>query len=106
MGQNPRVATAIHFMEEHYADRITLADLAGPAQMSVNSLLRVFKQATDMTPIDYLIHLRIRKACELLADPACPIKEITFKVGFTDSNYFARQFRKVMGMTASEFRHR
>ena len=106
VGQNPRVATAIHFMEEHYAERITLADLAGPAQMSVNSLLRLFKQATDMTPIDYLIHLRIRKACELLADPSCPIKEITFKVGFTDSNYFARQFRKVMGMTASEFRHR
>ena len=106
VGQNPRVTTTIHFMEQHYADPITLAELAGKAQMSVNSLLRIFKQATDMTPIDYLIHLRIRKACELLANPAFPIKEITFKAGFSDSNYFARQFRKVMGMTASEFRHR
>ena len=106
VGQNPRVTAAIHYMEQHYADLITLTELAGKAKMSVNSLLRIFKQATDMTPIDYLIHLRIHKACELLANPACPIKEITFKVGFSDSNYFARQFRKVMGMTASEFRHR
>ena len=106
VGQNPHVGTAIQFMEDHYAGPITLADLAGKAQMSVNSLLRIFKHATDMTPIDYLIHLRVRKACELLADPTCPIKEITFKVGFSDSNYFARQFRKVMGMSASEFRHR
>ncbi len=106
VGQNPRVATTIQFMEQHYAEPITLADLAGQAQMSVNSLLRIFKQATDMPPIDYLIHLRIRKACELLADPSRPIKEITYKVGFSDSNYFARQFRKVMGMPASEFRRR
>ncbi|MCG3147209.1 MAG: HTH-type transcriptional activator RhaS [Verrucomicrobiae bacterium] len=105
VGQNPCVATTIQFLEQHYAGPITLTALARNAHTSVTSLLRTFKQATDMTPIDYLIHLRLRKACELMANPSLPIKEITFKVGFSDSNYFARQFRKVMGMSASEFRH-
>ena len=106
LGENPSVASTIDFMEAHYAEDIALADLAARAKMSSNNLMRVFKQATDMPPIDYLIHLRIRKACELLADPSRDIKGIAFGVGFSDSNYFARQFRKVMGMTASEFRGR
>ncbi len=104
VGQNPGVASTIDFMETHYADRIALADLAARANMSANTLIRVFKQATDMTPIDYLIHLRIRKACERAADTSRPLKEIAFDVGFSDSNYFARQFRKIMGMTASQYR--
>ena len=104
LGQNSAVASIISFMEAHYSEQMPLADLAARANMSVNNLIRIFKKTTDMTPIDYLIHLRVRKACEQLADPLCSIKEITFSSGFSDSNYFARQFRKIMGMTASQFR--
>ncbi len=106
VGQNPIVVSCITFMDEHYAEPIRLAGLAKKANMSPNNLMRIFKQACDMTPIDYLIHMRIRKACERLIDSSRSIKEITFDVGFSDSNYFARQFRKIMGMTATAFRSR
>lgn len=105
-----RIATVLDFMNGHYmdaeTDAITLESLARHAHMSANNLIRVFKQAMDMPPIEYLIRLRVRKSCELLADPERQIKDIAFAVGFNDSNYFARQFRRIIGMTPSQFRLR
>jgi AraC family L-rhamnose operon transcriptional activator RhaR len=105
-----RIASVLDFMNEHYMDSeeeaITLESLARHAHMSANNLIRVFKQTMDMPPIEYLIRLRVRKACEMLADPERQIKGIAFAVGFNDSNYFTRQFRRIMGIPPSEFRHR
>ncbi len=105
-----RIARVLGFMNEHYMDgeheNITLDGLARHAHMSTNNLIRIFKQTMDIPPIEYLIRLRIRKACDLLADPERQIKDIAFDVGFNDSNYFTRQFRRIMGMPPSEFRQR
>ncbi len=105
-----RIATVLDYMNTHYMDAdseaITLDRLARHAHMSANNLIRVFKQAMDIPPIEYLIRLRIRKACELLADPERQIKDITFSVGFNDSNYFTRQFHRIIGIPPSEFRKR
>ncbi len=105
-----RIAAVLDFMNIHYmdseADAITLESLARHAHMSANNLIRVFKQTMDIPPVEYLIRLRIRKACELLADPERQIKDITFAVGFNDSNYFTRQFRRIMGVPPSTFRKR
>jgi transcriptional regulator GlxA family with amidase domain len=67
-------------------------------------LLRVFRQATGKSPIDYLIGLRIEAAKRLLRQSDLGMTEIALEVGFGDSNYFARQFRVVAGRTPSEFR--
>jgi len=72
--------------------------------MSRSNLMRVFRKATGQTPIEYLLRLRIQKAMELLRNSSLSITEIALEVGFNDSNYFTRQFRRVLGETPRSFR--
>jgi AraC-like DNA-binding protein len=101
-----RIGQALSYLEEHLAEPVNIASLTAIAHMSESSLLRAFKRATGLAPMDYLLRLRIRKACRLLqvGDPA--ISQVAAATGFCDSNYFARQFRKVMSVSPREFRNR
>lgn len=99
-----RVGELIGLLERHYARRWCLGDLAAAAHMSESSLSATFKQATGQSPIDYLIRLRIQRAAELLRHGAESISEVAFAVGFEDSNYFSRQFRKTMRTSPREYR--
>ncbi len=101
-----RVGELIGLMERNYTRRWRLADLAAAAHMSESSLLAIFKEATGQSPIDYLIHLRIQHAAELLCHGAPSISEVAFSVGFEDSNYFSRQFRKTMQASPREYMRR
>jgi AraC-like DNA-binding protein len=101
-----RVAAAIAFLEDRYGRHVSLAETARAANVSANTLIRLFRQTTGVPPIEYLIRLRVWKACEQLSRPDRSIKEVAFDVGFNDTNYFARQFRQVMGMSPTEFRRR
>lgn len=101
-----RVGELIGLLERHYARHWRLADLAAAAHMSESSLLATFKEATGQSPIDYLIHLRIARAAELLRHSTQSISEVAFSVGFEDSNYFSRQFRKVMQSSPRDYRRR
>lgn len=82
----------------------TAGDLASIGNMSESKLFGLFKEATGDTPISYLIRLRIRAAMVELRNSRASVTEIAYRVGFSDSNYFARQFRKVTGMSPSEYR--
>jgi len=99
-----RLGELIGLLERHYARRWRLADLAAAAHMSQSSLLATFKEATGQSPIDYLIRLRVQRAAELLRHSAQPISEVAFSVGFEDSNYFSRQFRKTMRTSPRDYR--
>jgi AraC-like DNA-binding protein len=83
------------FIETNYKTNLTLSELAQIANMSESSLLRTFRKATGTSPIDYVIRLRVHKACELLMAGGGSVTEIAYEVGFVDSNYFSRQFKKV-----------
>ncbi len=99
-----RMGEVIGLLERHYARRWRLGDLATAAHMSESSLLATFKQATGQSPIDYLIRLRIQRAAELLRQSTESISEVAFSVGFEDSNYFSRQFRKTMRTSPRDYR--
>ena len=101
-----RVGELIGLLEREYARSWRLADLAAAAHMSESSLLATFKEATGQSPIDYLIHLRIQHAAEQLYHGARSISEVAYSVGFEDSNYFSRQFRKTMQTSPREYRRR
>jgi len=101
-----RVGAAISHLEHNYARPITLEELARMAHMSKRNFLRVFREGTGHTPIDHLIRLRISRAAALLADPVRSIAEVGRAVGFQDSNYFARRFRGITGMSPREYRRR
>ncbi len=98
------IGEVIGFLEHHYAEVITLDQLTEIAGMSKSSLLRAFRRALGVTPIDYLLRTRIDRAKELLRASEQSITDIAFDCGFRDSNYFSRQFRKATGASPSAYR--
>ncbi len=101
-----RLGRVIGHMQHYYADSMSLDDLAEIGNMSRRSLTREFRSATGQSPIEYLNSLRIARATELLLTTRDTITSIAFAVGFKDSNYFARAFRKAQGCSPREFRMR
>ncbi|MDF7807737.1 helix-turn-helix domain-containing protein [Pontiellaceae bacterium B12219] len=99
-----RVGDVIGAVENNYSKDWKLDELARIGHMSSSSLLTIFRKATGQTPIDYLVRLRIQRAMELLRQTDASITEIAFQVGFNDSNYFTRQFRKASGIPPRQFR--
>jgi AraC-like DNA-binding protein len=104
---SPRgIAEAMSHIERCYAEPVTVADLARIARMSESAFHRAFKAATGRAPIDYLVRLRVQRACERLRNTGLSISAVATAVGFTDASYFARQFRKVIDETPSSYRAR
>ncbi|NMO97654.1 helix-turn-helix domain-containing protein [Paenibacillus lemnae] len=99
------LASAISFMEDHYLEAVSLEDIARQSEISVRHLNRIFQTYYETTPISYLHHLRMEHACKLLMMTKLPITEVSYNSGFNDSNYFARQFRKMYGMSPKSFRN-
>ena len=99
------ISRALSHIEEHYADPVSIAELARAARMSESSLMRHFRNTVGHTPIDYLIRTRVHRACELLRqEEGAKITAIAMRCGFGDGNYFSRQFRLVMGCTPRAYR--
>lgn len=99
-----QIKAVLEYMELHYKKEITLDELAGVANMNPRYLCRIFKQITALSPMDYVIYLRIEQACTLLTTTALPIIEIALDCGFNDCSYFTRVFKKRKGMTPREYR--
>lgn len=94
----------ISTLEQRFSEPWTLEQMAKLARVSRTNLLRVFRQATGKSPVDYLIGLRIEAAKRLLRQTGLSMTDIALETGFGDSNYFARQFRLVTGRTPTAFR--
>lgn len=103
-GDVARLARVVAYMEEHYAEPLRLEQLARLAHLSTNHLLRVFKQCYQTTPGEYLLRLRLAKACEMMRHSGLTLSEIAFTCGFGDSNYFSRVFRQRMGQPPRAWR--
>ncbi len=99
-----RLANTIAYMDENFYSALEVDDLARRAQLSTSHFCREFKASMGTSPIDYLLRRRIAKACELMRDPAQSLTEIGIEVGFSDGNYFSRQFKRVMGLPPREYR--
>ncbi len=99
-----RIGCALSFMEQHLKEDLTLELLAREANMPVSIFRRVFTETQKISPISYLIRLRLRKAAILLRSTRLQIGEIAFEVGFHDSNYFSHQFHKLYGMSPMLYR--
>ena len=100
-----RVGHVIGALENDIIRDWKLDDLVGIAHMSRSNLMRIFRKATGQTPIEYLIRIRIQRAMALLRNSDLTITEIALEVGFNDSNYFTRQFHRILGQSPRAFRH-
>jgi AraC-like DNA-binding protein len=94
----------ISFIERKYTKSITIDMLSTMSCMSKRNFIRVFKHNYGTTPIDYIMKLRFKKACELLKISSNTISHIALECGFEDSNYFSRQFKKYIGYTPTKWR--
>ncbi len=100
------VTQAVLFMNQHYARPITLESLVEMLDCNPRQFLRWFKRRYETSPIDYLIQLRMTKAKELLLGTDCTLKEIAESVGYPDSYYFSRQFKKNEGVSPTAFKEK
>jgi AraC family L-rhamnose operon transcriptional activator RhaR len=98
------IGRVLSYMEQHLDERIPVRALARQAAMSESSLTRSFRRILGRSPADYLIHLRVARAMDLLQREDLRITEVAFRCGFGDSNYFSRQFRRVTGRSPSQYR--
>ncbi|NDK15223.1 MAG: helix-turn-helix domain-containing protein [Armatimonadetes bacterium] len=99
-----RLGRVLSHLEDNYAKRVTLDDLAEVGHMSRRTLSRAFRNATGCSPLDYLVRVRIHHAMELLKEADLSIAEVARRVGFADSNYFSRQFRALVGSSPRGYR--
>lgn len=98
------VARAQHFIEQHYAEEITVKRLAALGNISVSSFNRIFKKELHLTPIEYLIEVRLQQAKKLLRRKEIPITQVALRCGFNSSSHLAASFQRVLHMTPSEYR--
>lgn len=104
-----RSKAMILYIEQNFAEKITLDDLAASVHISKSECCRCFKRALDLTPIEYLMKFRISVAASYIQnrDPkANSFSELAFNVGFNNASYFNKVFREYMGCTPSEYRRK
>ncbi len=99
-----RIQHAIKYISDNYSSKITLSDVATKACMSKYHFSRSFKKATGTTYRDYLNECRIEKAKEMLESGALPVSEIAFAVGYADVTNFERIFKRIAGLSPSQYK--
>lgn len=104
--QNPGVTKAIQFMEQNIDKKLTLNEIADEAGYSPTYLTTIFKKQTGYSPLSYFSHLKITKACEYLDFSKLKIKEISFRMGYSDPYYFSKDFQKKLGFSPRNYRKR
>ena len=100
-----RLGELISLLENRYREHWTIGRISRIAAMAPSTLLPVFKKVTGYSPIDYLLHVRLAKAAEMLLKTEKTISEIAQDCGFADSNYFSRQFRRKYSLSPREYRN-
>ena len=99
-----RLQKVFRYVEERYAEGITLKEIARVANFSIYHFTRFFKEATGMTFNQYLSNLRIRRAVQYLRDTEDPVTEVAFKTGFNSIKTFNRVFKEITGFSPTEYR--
>lgn len=94
------------YLDEHYAEKLALDDLANDFFINKYYLTRVFKEQFGVTINAYVLQVRITHAKRLLRFSDLPIEAIGHQCGMADANYFSRVFKKIEGCTPGEYRKR
>ena len=92
------------YIDTHYAQKVTLEDIAGALGYNKNYLCTTFKSETSMTIMDYLRRVRIERTCELIEMSDYTFSQICFMVGFKSIHHFNRIFKGIMEITPTEYK--
>jgi two-component system response regulator YesN len=98
------IAKSIKYIHENFHRNISLDDVAKEVNMSYHYFSKFFKDSVGKNFVDYLTERRIEKSKEILKDGAVSIKEVCYQIGYSDPNYFSKIFKKITGITPTEYR--
>ena len=104
LGQRNRLGPVLHLMRDRIAEKITVAELAREASLSVPQFHAFFRRYARCSPMEYLKHLRLSEACRLLATGDEPIRCIAEKTGFCSEFHLSREFTRVFGKPPGRWR--
>jgi AraC-like DNA-binding protein len=99
---HPGAARAQAYLREHFADPISLDALVRVSRLSRFYLLRVFRREYGVTPHEYQRHLRLARACRLLAAGSPPTR-VAYEVGFSDQSHLTRLLKELTGLTPGAY---
>ncbi len=102
-----RIKDALSFIQENYADNISLDDIATSIHISKSECCRLFKRVINTTPFEYLMRYRILSACDIMIQSQRNDESISYlagSVGFNSASYFNKLFKEYIGCTPSEFK--
>lgn len=94
------------FILENLGEPLSVEDLAAELNMSKFYFLKEFKKAAGVTPYQYLIELRMKRAMELLREPSVSLADLALQLGFSDQSHFSRAFKAFTGASPAAYRKR
>lgn len=102
---NLRIRRMLEYIHGHYAEHISVAEIAKAADIGERECLRCFRKTIQLSPIQYLLKYRIIQGAEiLLREPACSVLEAAFRCGFDSPSNFAKMFKRFYKCTPREYR--
>ena len=99
-----RILSMLAFIQENYAEKLTLEQIAAAAAVSTRECLRCFRTCIRQSPMEYLMDYRIQAAKKFLESTDLAITEIALRCGFNSSSYFTKQFHRLCGKTPATYR--
>ena len=106
VASSENVSRAIDYISSRYSYSLTVSDIASFVGVSRSTLFREFREELHLSPKEYLDRYRIRRASTLLRDTDLTIASVAASVGYDNGLYFSKAFRRMTGMTPSEYRER
>lgn len=106
IGNGMQLDHAVEFVEANYARNFKISELAAACHMSETHFRRVFQERMNMTPVEYINFVRIKKACELIDKTDISMEEVAEKVGFVTPSTFNRNFRRIIGTSPYQWKKR
>ena len=109
LDDNRATPRAVHqtkvFLAENYTQPVTLGEAAKMVNLSAHYFCKAFKRSTGLNFVDYLTRLRVEKAKDILARRDAKISDAAYEVGFESLSQFNRSFKKVAGLTPTQWRN-
>ena len=93
------------YIRRNLHERLDIDNLANMAFISRDHFIRIFKEETGSTPVQYITQRKIERAELMLSTEEMPVKSIAYSLGFDDHSYFNRLFKKIVGKTPLEYRN-
>jgi AraC family transcriptional regulator of arabinose operon len=101
-----RIRTAIALMETDLRRELSLEEVAQSVNLSASRLRHLFKAETGVAPAHYLKVIRLRRAQELITTTYLSMKQVMNTIGVHDTGHFAKDFKRIYGLTPHEYRDR